>query len=246
MTNISLLPPGMGILDPRQDSSANVSLRGRMVQAYRAVVEENRLAAVDSSELSSSTEAAGQFQFEFAESETGASARVSWQGGFNANIQQGEQATSFSFAFEITATFEVAFTQDITTDAEAISGSDFSFTREGQLTLSDELAQRLGEEAGTDLDLTGQLTDRLLVVLGKLGLLDGEGKATPALQLLSDYAGLGRFAAGSQVADGTGLQYNQAYSARALSWQGWSQRADERSQAQPAGVIDFYKQATAK
>lgn len=240
MVDFSLLQPYKGVSNDRQSQSSSINVRSKMVQAYQAVIQENRAAAVDCSELSQNSCNTGSFQFNYSsEMSFSSSMEVSWQGEFNNLIQEGAYSTNFSFSFSISASFEVSFANEIAADDEAITGSDFSFDRKGLLSLMDELKERLGldQEEDSQLDLSSNLDDKLISVLQKLGLLDSEGKATPALQLLSDYADLGRFTAGQQVASNSGLQYSQAYSAQSLSWQSWSQRVSS-TEAQD-GIINF-------
>ncbi len=243
MVDFSLLQPNSGVANDWQSQSSYNTRRSQLVQAYHAVSQENRAAAVDCSELSQTACNTGSFQFEFSsEVSFSASAQVSWQGEFNNYIQEGSYSTNFSFSFSLSASFEVTFDNGVSADQEAITGSDFSFDRKGLLSLMEELKERLGlndEEDASQLDLAGQLDDQLVSVLQKLGLLDSEGKATPALQMLSDYAGLGRFNAGQQVANSSGLQYSQAYSSQTLSWQSWSQRISAASADATSGVINF-------
>jgi hypothetical protein len=237
MSNISLLlSSGMSVATDSRNQAQASSLRERQVSAYHAVSQENKLAALDSSELSQQSAVQGQFQFDFSGLQQGGSTSISWQGSFSSSISDGEYTTNFSFSFSISAQMQVQLADGTQADDQQISGQDFSFDRNGLLKLMDELAKQLGEEKDTQADLSGQLTPKLQDLLEKLGLLDSDGKATPALQLLSDYANLNRFKAGQQVTEQPGLQYSSMLASRNLSWQGWIQQSQAAATTETQAV----------
>ena len=187
--------------------------------ALRAVSEENKLAAVDRSEVSSAS-SRGQFAFSYSEQ-----VRVSFAGSYS--FSSGPPATfdsNFSFSFSISQSMAVEFGEGIEVSREAIQGEDFEFSSEGLLTLLENLIEELNAQEQQQVDLAGELDGKALSLLQQLGLIDEEGKATPALQLLSDYAGLNRFYAGEQVDAGAGTRYSAQLSSTQLNWQSWQQR----------------------
>jgi hypothetical protein len=240
MSNISLLlNSGVANATDSRNQAQSAVLRERQLAAYQAVSQENRLAAVDTSELSSNTETSGKFQFDFNSSSSSSSTSISWAGSFSSAVSDGNYTTNFSFNFSISHAQQVALGDGVTADGQQLSGQDFSLDRNGILTLAQELAKQLNSEDDTQADLGGQLTSKLQDLLEKLGLIDGDGKATPALQLMSDYANLNRFQAGQQVTAQTGFQYSATYSARSLSWQGWSQQQQQQAAETASPVINI-------
>jgi hypothetical protein len=205
-----------------------LELKGNRRAALLAVQAENKLASVDRSELSSSRQMAGKFQFSF-ESET----QVSWSSSASLQLSGGQNGqgnaqmsftTSFSLSFEMTSSFEVSFGEGLSMDSQQLRGPDFEYDRSGLLKLLEELIEKLSAQDRPEIDRAGELDDRALELLEKLGLLDENGQATPALQLLSDYAGLDRFHAGQQVRTEMSYSYSAQISSSQLGWQGWTQR----------------------
>jgi len=191
----------------------------RMRNALRAVSAENKLASVDRSEVSSAGQQ-GRFSFSFKEEVT-----ASFEGSYSFN--SGPPATfesNFSFSCSVKESLEVEFGQGMEVGADKISGEDFEYNREGLLTLLEQLIDKLSAEDRPQIDLGGQIDGRAMDLLQQLGLIDEEGKATPALQMLSDYAGLNRFHSGEQVNVEAGFRYSARMNSTQLGWQGWNQR----------------------
>lgn len=205
-----------------------LELRGNRRAALMAVQVENKLASVDHSELSNNRRMAGKFQFSF-ESET----HVSWSSSANLQLSGGQAGqgsasmsfnSSFSLSFEMNSSFEVSFGEGLSMNSQQLQGPDFEYDRSGLLKLLEELIEKLSAQDRPEVDLAGELDERAMELLEKLGLLNAEGQATPALQLLSDYAGLDRFHAGQQVRTEVSYSYSAQISSSQLGWQGWTQR----------------------
>jgi len=205
-------------LSAKQHQGADVAELGqRQREAMQQISEQNKLAAVDSLEFSASQQAGGHFSFSFA-----GQASASWQSGAQPQFAPPASFQSqFSFGFSVSSSMSVEFNQGISFDEQQMSGPDFKFNRDGLLELLKELIEKLGAQDRSQIDLGGELDGRALDLLEKLGLVDGEGRATQLLQALSDYAGLNRFQAGQQVRVEAGFSYSARYSQSQLSWQGW-------------------------
>jgi hypothetical protein len=212
-------PDALRNLVAQEQQAGRKDSLNRMRNALRAVSAENKLASVDRSEVSTAARG-GRFSFSFKEEVS-----ASWEGSYSFN--SGPPATfesNFSFSFSVKQSLEVEFAEGLDVSSEKISGEDFEFNREGILTLLERLIDKLSAEDRPQLDLGGEIDGRAMDLLQQLGLIDEEGKATPALQMLSDYAGLNRFESGKQVNVSAGFTYSARMNSTQLNWQGWNQR----------------------
>ena len=201
----------------QQQNSDSVELSQRRQLAMQKIGEQNKMAAVDSSEFSSSQSMSGSFSFSF-ESEVS----VSWQSGMQQQFSAPASFQSqFSFGFSVSSSFSVEFNEGISIDEQQMSGKDFELDRNGLLKLLEDLIEMLGAQDRPEIDLGGELDGRAQDLLEKLGLIDGEGQATMMLQAMSDFAELNRFQAGQQIREQSGFSYSAQYSETQLGWQSW-------------------------
>jgi hypothetical protein len=211
-----------------QQVSDSVELSQRRQVAMQEIGEQNKLAAVDSSEFSMSSSMAGSFSFSF-ESQVS----VSWQSSASQQFSAPASFQSqFSFGFSVSSSYSVQFNEGISVSEQQISGQDFEFDRNGLLKLLEELIEMLGAQDRPEIDLSGEVDGRAMDLLEKLGLIDGEGKATMMLQAMSDFADLNRFHAGQQVRTQSGFSYSAQYSETQLGWQSWL------NDSQAAGIAE--------
>jgi len=203
----------------RKQAFDQVDIQQRHQMAVKQVSEENKLAAAaDCAELSGSQQVS-QFNFNFSSEMS-----ISWESSTQFNFSTPASFQSnFSFGFSVSSSFSVEMNEGISMTEEQISGSDFTFDRNGLLTLLEELIEKLGgEEETQQIDLAGELGDEVLDVLEKLGLLTEGGQATPMLQFMSDYAGLNRFEAGQEIRAEASFSYSAQFSAQQAGWQSWA------------------------
>lgn len=202
-----------------------IQLRQQRLCARQKVEHEMSLAALDRTDISCGSWA-GRFAFDFSGSVQSGGTQMRWEGNVEGSlVGSGTYQANFSFGFSIASGGEVQLAEGVEAGSEGMRGPDFEFSRGGLLRLLMSLLDKLGgEQEEQELDLGGPLDQRALEMLQKLGLLDDEGKATPMLQFLSDYAGLNRFGAGQQVRDAPGGSYATHFSVRQAVSLGHGQR----------------------
>ncbi|MBN2081114.1 hypothetical protein JW859_02785 [bacterium] len=205
----------------RKQAYDQVDIQQRRQMAVKQVSEQNKLAAsTDCAELSG-CQKTSQFNFSFSSEMS-----ISWESSTQFNFSTPASFQSnFSFGFSVSSSFSVSLNEGIEMSEEQLSGSDFTFNRRGLLTLLEELIEKLGgeqQQQTQEIDLGGELSDDVLDVLEKLGLLNQDGQATPMLQFLSDYAGLNRFSTGQEVRAEASFSYSASFSAQQASWQSWA------------------------
>lgn len=184
-------------------------------QKYRAVSLQNKLAALDFSDLTVKQSVSGKFSFSF-NSDT----KISWDGALPQGQERQEITTHFSFAFSFRSSSQVTLAKDVELSESKIRGEDFSFDRRsGEL-----MVNRAESEESASLNLSDRLSSEMISVMERLGLVDDNGKANLALQFLSDYADLGRFKAGQQIKMESNFEYSSHFRAEQLNWQAWNQR----------------------
>jgi hypothetical protein len=209
----------LSVTTEQQSQTDSVS-QGKRQQAMFAVRQENHLAALDLSRLSTaSPKAFERYRFDFSENSR-TSARVVWQGSARF-AGAGEYQSNFSLSMSISIRGEVRFSNGTEIAAGMFYGEDFRYDSNGLLTMLEDLIGRMGSQDRTEIDLRGELDERALDLLQRLGLIDGEGKSTPLLQALSDFAGLDRFYSGQPVILPSGNRYG-TLNQNMLAWQRWT------------------------
>ena len=218
LKNLSLLSSRSLRLDSSESTDQTL-----LKKAQEAVLQENKLAALDYSVLSGSQfSKAGAFSFAWTRHGDGSGTlSISYENpAASADATaKVEVASNFSLRISISADGAVHLPNDIQATQEQLQGTDFTYDKSGVLELKSGLAERMGAQGGVKVDLGGKLDDDALALLKRLGLLDEDGKATQLLQLLSDYAGLDRFKAGQQVSGGAETRYGMSEKALRLQRQ---------------------------
>lgn len=213
MTEITYFNSTEFATSSRKDAANHRANRaGNRQHSSNAVANENRRAAVDSRDrLSLSFRQTSRFKFSYNCNADGCGNQVSFSGRFSAEFsQQTDFQSKFSFGFKVNSNQQVELNEGVKATPDKIQGDDFEFDRKGVLSMLEKLIEKLNAQDRKQIDLGGELDGRALELLQQLGLIDEEGKATPLLQMLSDYAGLNRFQAGQQVKpeNGQGYQAN--------------------------------------
>jgi len=197
----------------RHRESVERSDPGQNLDARNAVSQENKLAAVDSSVLTGNQlSGSGTFTFSWSTNPDGSSTLdITLANSTDPTTSAGGDASSnFSLSLHIGADGKVSLPDGVQAGEQQITGQDFTYSKDGVLQLLSDLAERMGAQDQTQVDLSGKLDDKTQDMLKRLGLIDANGQATQLLQFLSDYAGLDRFKAGQQVSQDSNSGYGMS------------------------------------